>query len=90
MSATDLHLSGCPSSYQEDSHHRCQDLPYQAAKRGQAELQQHPQHPWRATPRFCTAVEDDFLRKNPFDFELAKVIINDSVTREAITREQMR
>ncbi len=41
-------------------------------------------------PAFATAVEDDFLRKNPFDFELAKVIINDSVTREAITREQMR
>lgn len=41
-------------------------------------------------PAFATAVEDDFLRKNSFDFELAKVIINDSVTREAITREQMR
>ena len=41
-------------------------------------------------PAFALAVEDDFLRKNPFDFELAKVIINDSVTREAITREQMR
>lgn len=41
-------------------------------------------------PAFATAVEDDFLRKNPFDFELSKVIINDSVTREAVTREQMR
>lgn len=36
------------------------------------------------------AVEDDYIRKNPFDFELAKVIINDSVTREAITRDQQR
>ena len=41
-------------------------------------------------PAFALAVEDDYIRKNPFDFELAKVIINDSVTREAITREQMR
>ncbi len=41
-------------------------------------------------PAFATAVEDDFLRKNPFNFELAKVIINDSVTREAVTRDQMR
>ena len=41
-------------------------------------------------PAFALAVEDDYIRKNPFDFELAKVIINDSVTREAVTREQMR
>lgn len=41
-------------------------------------------------PAFALAVEDDYIRKNPFDFELAKVIINDSVTREAITKEQMR
>ena len=30
------------------------------------------------------------LRKNPFEFELASVIVNDSVTREAITRKQQR
>ena len=41
-------------------------------------------------PAFTLAVEDDYIRKNPFDFELAKVIINDSITREAITRDQMR
>lgn len=41
-------------------------------------------------PAFEQAVEDDYIRKNPFSFELAKVVINDSVTREAITREQMR
>ena len=33
---------------------------------------------------------DDLIRKNPFDFELASVIVNDSVTREAITRKQER
>ena len=34
--------------------------------------------------------EHDCLVKNPFSFELAKVVVNDSVTREAITRDQMR
>lgn len=41
-------------------------------------------------PAFRMAVNDDLIRKNPFDFELATVIVNDSVTREAITRKQMR
>lgn len=41
-------------------------------------------------PAFRMAVEDDLLRKNPFDFELATVIVNDSVTRDAISREQER
>ncbi len=39
-------------------------------------------------PAFQMAVDDDLIRKNPFGFELATVIYNDSVTREAITREQ--
>lgn len=41
-------------------------------------------------PAFAMAVEDDLLRKNPFDFELAKVLINDSVSRDAITPNQER
>ena len=41
-------------------------------------------------PAFQMAVDDDLLRKNPFGFELASVIVNDSVTREAITRKQER
>ena len=41
-------------------------------------------------PAFQMAVDDDILNKNPFAFELATVVVNDSVTREAITREQMR
>ena len=41
-------------------------------------------------PAFQMAVDDDCLLKNPFDFELAGVVVNDSVTREAITRDQMR
>ena len=32
---------------------------------------------------------DDVLIKNPFDFQLVNVLVNDSVTREAITNEQM-
>lgn len=30
------------------------------------------------------------MAMNPFQFELAGVIVNDSLTREAITKEQMR
>lgn len=41
-------------------------------------------------PAFQMAVDDDLIRKNPFGFELATVIYNDSVTREALTREQER
>ena len=41
-------------------------------------------------PAFQMAVEDDLIRKNPFAFELATVVVNDSVTREAITRAQER
>ena len=41
-------------------------------------------------PAFQLAVDDDLIRKNPFGFELASVIVNDSVTREAITRKQQR
>lgn len=41
-------------------------------------------------PAFQMATDDDLIRKNPFDFQLATVVVNDSVTREAITREQER
>lgn len=41
-------------------------------------------------PAFQMAENDDLIRKNPFQFELATVIVNDSVTREAITRKQQR
>lgn len=41
-------------------------------------------------PAFEMAVQDDLIRKNPFGFELATVVVNDSVTREAITWAQER
>ena len=41
-------------------------------------------------PAFRLAVDDDLIRKNPFDFELATVLVNDAVTREAVTRDQER
>lgn len=41
-------------------------------------------------PAFEMAVNDDLIRKNPFAFELASVVVNDSVTREAVTRKQER
>ncbi len=39
-------------------------------------------------PAFQVAIDDDLIRKNPFEFQLVSVIVNDSVTREAITHEQ--
>ena len=41
-------------------------------------------------PAFQMAVDDDMIRKNPFEFQLATVVVNDSVTREAITRDEER
>lgn len=41
-------------------------------------------------PAFQMAVYDDILIKNPFGFQLAGVLVNDAVTREAITKDQMR
>lgn len=41
-------------------------------------------------PAFQMAVDDDILVKNPFGFQLAGVLVNDAVTREAITKDQMR
>ena len=41
-------------------------------------------------PAFQMAADDDLIRKNPFDFQMATVVVNDSVTREAITRKQER
>ena len=41
-------------------------------------------------PVFQMAVDDDLIRKNPFEFQLATVVVNDSVTREALTRKQER
>ena len=41
-------------------------------------------------PAFQMAVDDDILRKNPFEFMLATVLVNDSVTREAVTRAEER
>lgn len=37
-------------------------------------------------PAFQMAVDDDVLVKNPFAFELAGVVVNDAVTREAIKK----
>ena len=41
-------------------------------------------------PAFQMAVDDDIIVKNPFGFQLQTVLVNDSVTREAITKDQMR
>ena len=41
-------------------------------------------------PAFQMAVDDDIILKNPFNFQMADIMVNDAVTREAITRKQMR
>lgn len=41
-------------------------------------------------PAFQMAVDDDLIRKNPFEFQLNTVVVNDSVTREAISRAEER
>ena len=41
-------------------------------------------------PAFEMALQDGLINRNPFSFELVTVVVNDSVTREAITRAQER
>ncbi len=41
-------------------------------------------------PAFQMAVDDGLVRKNPFSFGLSSVVYNDSIRREALTREQER
>ena len=41
-------------------------------------------------PAFQMALEDDLILRNPFEFQVSLVLVNDSVTREAITLDQMR
>ena len=41
-------------------------------------------------PAFRMTVEDDLIRKNLFDWQLATVLINDSVKREVLTPRQER
>lgn len=38
-------------------------------------------------PAFQMAVDDDLILKNPFQFELGTVIVNDSTTREAVSKK---
>ena len=37
---------------------------------------------------FYMAIEDDYVRKNPFDFQLSEVIDDDSESRQALSEEQ--
>lgn len=40
-------------------------------------------------PAFEIAYQDDLIRKNPFQFALGDVLINDQVTRDAVSRSEM-
>jgi len=33
-------------------------------------------------------MDDDLIQKKPFEFQLSTVVVNDSVTREAITKKK--
>ena len=39
-------------------------------------------------PAFQMALDDNLICRNPFEFQLSTVVVNDSVVREAITRKQ--
>lgn len=39
-------------------------------------------------PAFKMAVDDDLIRKNPFSFPLTSAVVNDSIVREAISKQQ--
>lgn len=41
-------------------------------------------------PAFQMAVDDEILWRNPFNFEMKDVLINDSVRREALSKRDMR
>ncbi len=41
-------------------------------------------------PAFQMAVDDDLIRKNPFGFQLVDVVVNDSVRRQALSRDEER
>lgn len=41
-------------------------------------------------PAFQMAVDDDLIRKNPFGFQLAEVLVNDSIRRKALTKDEER
>jgi len=41
-------------------------------------------------PAFIMAVDDELIMRNPFDFELGKVLINDAARRDALTPKQER
>ena len=41
-------------------------------------------------PAFKMALDDELIRKNPFDFPVFTIIVNDSVRRDALTTDQKR
>lgn len=41
-------------------------------------------------PAFKMAVDNDWIRKNPFDFPLSDAVINDMITREALSRADQK
>ncbi len=67
----------------------CKAVPYQIATGRWKKLQFHHTIRGVLRPAFQMAVDDDILVKNPFGFQIAGVLVNDAVTRGAITKDQM-
>lgn len=41
-------------------------------------------------PAFKMAMDDELIRKNPFDFPVFTILVNDSIRRDALTHDQKR
>ena len=61
------------------------ELHNQGLKRNTIEVMQNV-----LRPAFRLAVDDDILRKNPFDFSLSDILPDDAVYRDALSTEQQK
>ncbi len=83
---------------EEFGHKRIDSIKYSDAKRWLIKLQSEDKRSYSSIhtirgvvrPAFQMAVEDELLPYNPFNFELGKLLINDSVQRQALKPDQER
>lgn len=83
---------------EEFGHKRIDKIKFSDAKRWLIKLQSEDKRSYSSIhtirgvlrPAFQMAVEDEEISYNPFNFELGKLLINDSVKRNAITPKQER
>ncbi len=83
---------------EEFGHRRIDKIKYSDAKRWLIKLQSEDKRSYSSIqtirgvvrPAFQMAVEDEELPYNPFNFELGKLLINDSIQRQALKPDQER